>query len=304
MKQSHIAIIGAPMDLGAGRRGVDMGPSALRLAGLNEKLTALGYAVEDLGNVTVEQPESLPVGKPEARYLPQIAHTCARLAEMVEKAADEGRVPVVLGGDHSIAMGTIAGMSRHFRKARRKMGLIWIDAHADMNTPATSPSGNVHGMPLACCIGLGPHELTHLAGDPPMIEPGSVALVGLRSIDDVERLNVRGAGVHAFTMRDIDERGLPAVIREAVKIVTAGTAGFHLSFDMDAVDPDEAPGVGTPVRGGITYREAHTAMEIVCDSGRMTSLEMVEVNPVLDQANRTAQLAVELMTSALGKRIL
>ena len=304
MKQSHIAIIGAPMDLGAGRRGVDMGPSALRLAGLNEKLTALGYAVEDLGNVTVEQPESLPVGKPEARYLPQIAHTCARLAEMVEKAADEGRVPVVLGGDHSIAMGTIAGMSRHFRKARRKMGLIWIDAHADMNTPVTSPSGNVHGMPLACCIGLGPHELTHLAGDPPMIEPGSVALVGLRSIDDVERLNVRGAGVHAFTMRDIDERGLPAVIREAVKIVTAGTAGFHLSFDMDAVDPDEAPGVGTPVRGGITYREAHTAMEIVCDSGRMTSLEMVEVNPVLDQANRTAQLAVELMTSALGKRIL
>ena len=304
MKQSHIAIIGAPMDLGAGRRGVDMGPSALRLAGLNEKLAGLGYAVEDLGNVLVDQPEILPVGKPDARYLSQIAHTCARLAEMVEHAADEGRVPVVLGGDHSIAVGTVGGMSRHFRKARRKMGLIWIDAHADMNTPGTSPSGNVHGMPLACCIGLGPAELTGIAGNPPMVEPGSVALVGLRSVDDIERLNVRGTGVHAFTMRDIDERGLPAVIREAVKIVTAGTAGFHLSFDMDAVDPDEAPGVGTPVRGGITYREAHTAMEIVCDSGRMTSLEMVEVNPVLDEANRTAQLAVELMTSALGKRIL
>jgi arginase len=173
-----------------------------------------------------------------------------------------------------------------------------------MNTPATSPSGNVHGMPLACCIGLGPRELTCLGGDAPMVVPGAVALIGLRSIDEVERLSVRGAGIHAFTMRDIDERGLPAVIREAVEIVTEGTAGFHLSFDMDALDPAEAPGVGTPVRGGITYREAHTAMEMICDSGRMTSLEMVEVNPVLDEANRTALLAVELITSALGKRIL
>jgi len=308
MKQSHIAIIGAPMDLGAGRRGVDMGPSAIRLAGLNEKLAALGYEVQDLGNVQVDQPESLPVGSPvgskEARYLPQIAHTCARLAEMVEAAADRGRVPLVLGGDHSIAVGTVSGMSRHFRKAQLPMGLIWIDAHADMNTPGTTPSGNVHGMPLACCIGLGPDELTRIGGSAPQVAPGSVALIGLRSIDDVERFNVRGAGVHPFTMRDIDERGLPAVMRDALQIVTAGTAGFHLSFDMDAVDPDEAPGVGTPVRGGITYREAHTAMEILCDSGRMTSLEMVEVNPVLDEANRTAQLAVELITSALGKRIL
>jgi arginase len=304
MKQSHIAIIGAPMDLGAGRRGVDMGPSAMRLAGLNEKLAALGYEVEDLGNVIVDQPESLPIGNSDARYLPQIAHTCARLAERVEKAAGEGRVPVVLGGDHSIAVGTVAGMARHFRKNRQAMGLLWIDAHADMNTPATSPSGNVHGMPLACCIGLGPDELTHVGGHAPMVEPGSVALIGLRSIDDIERFNVRGAGVHPFTMRDIDERGLPSVIREALEIVTMGTAGFHLSFDMDALDPAEAPGVGTPVRGGITYREAHTAMETICDSGRMTSLEMVEVNPVLDEANRTALLAVELITSALGKRIL
>jgi arginase len=304
MKQSHIAIIGAPMDLGAGRRGVDMGPSAIRLAGLNEKLAALGYDVEDLGNVIVDQPESLPIGKPDARYLPQIAHTCARLAEMVEKAAGEDRVPVVLGGDHSIAVGTVAGMARHFRKNRQTMGLLWIDAHADMNTPDTSPSGNVHGMPLACCIGLGPRELTCLGGRAPMVTPGAVALIGLRSVDDIERFNVRGAGVHPFTMRDIDERGLPAVIRKALEIVTDGTAGFHLSFDMDALDPAEAPGVGTPVRGGITYREAHTAMETICDSGRMTSLEMVEVNPVLDEANRTALLAVELITSALGKRIL
>ncbi len=304
MKHSHIAIIGAPMDLGAGRRGVDMGPSALRLAGLNEKLTSLGYEVDDLGNVLVDQPESSPVGKPDARYLPQIAHTCERLADLVEKTADERRVPVVLGGDHSIAVGTISGMSHHFRKTQRKMGLIWIDAHADMNTPSTSPSGNVHGMPLACVIGKGPHELTHIGGFCPKVEAGLVALVGLRSVDDIERFNVRQAGVHPFTMRDIDERGLPAVIREAIEIVSTGTTGFHLSFDMDAVDPREAPGVGTPVRGGITYREAHTAMELICDSGKMSSMEIVEVNPVLDEANRTALLGVELVTSALGKRIL
>lgn len=304
MKQSHIAIIGAPMDLGAGRRGVDMGPSALRLAGLNEKLTSLGYEVEDLGNVVVDQPESLPIGNPGARYLPQIAHTCTRLAEMVEQAADDGRVPVVLGGDHSIAIGTVSGMSRHFRKAGLKLGLIWIDAHADMNTPATSPSGNVHGMPLACCIGLGPRELTTIGGSAPQVEPTSVALIGLRSVDDVERFNVRGAGVHPFTMRDIDERGMRAVIQQAIHAVSSGTSGFHLSFDLDAVDPDEAPGVGTPVHGGITYREAHLAMEIICDSGMMTSLELVELNPVLDVANRTAILGVELIMSALGKRIL
>jgi arginase len=292
------------MDLGAGRRGVDMGPSALRLAGLNDKLAALGYEVEDLGNVRVEQPETAPVGPADARYLLQIAHTCERLADMVEKAADAGRVPLVLGGDHSVAAGTVAGMSRHFRKAQVKTGLIWIDAHADMNTPSTSPSGNVHGMPLACLIGLGPRELTHIAGYAPAVEPSSVALIGLRSVDEVERLNVRGAGVHPFTMRDIDERGMLAVIKEAIEIVSAGTAGFHLSLDMDAIDPREAPGVGTPVRGGITYREAHLAMESICDSGGMMSMEIVEVNPVLDEANRTALLGVELIMSGLGKRIL
>jgi arginase len=304
MRQSHIAVIGAPMDLGAGRRGVDMGPSALRVAGLNQKLAELGYEAEDLGNVIVDQPESLPAGPSHARYLPQIALTCARLAEMVESAADHGRVPLVLGGDHSVAIGTIAGMARHLGKQAHKLGLLWIDAHADMNTPDSSPSGNVHGMPLACIIGLGPPELTGIGAQVPMVDAENVAIVGLRSVDDIERFNVRAAGIHPFTMRDIDERGMRAVMQEAIHAVSSGTSGFHLSFDLDAVDPAEAPGVGTPVHGGITYREAHLAMEIVNDSGLMTSLEMVELNPVLDTANRTAILGVELLMSALGKRIL
>jgi arginase len=304
MRQSHIAIVGAPMDLGAGRRGVDMGPSALRVAGLNEKLASLGYEVQDLGNIIVDQPENLPVGPTNARYLPQIAHTCTRLATMVEQVAEEGRVPLVLGGDHSVAMGTVTGMSRHFRKSGEKMGLLWIDAHADMNTPESSPSGNVHGMPLACIIGLGPQELVCLGGYTPKVDPANVAIIGLRSVDEVERLNVRSTGVHAFTMRDIDERGLRSVMQEAIGSASNGTAGFHLSFDMDVLDPQEAPGVGTPVRGGITYREAHLAMETICDCGQMCSMEVVEVNPVIDEVNRTALLAVELIMSAMGKRIL
>jgi len=310
MRPSHIAIIGAPMDLGAGRRGVDMGPSALRIAGLNEKLARLGYAAGDLGNIQVDQPESSPAGAPKARYLTQIASTCARLADIVEKTAGKGRMPLVLGGDHSVAVGTVAGMVRHFRKLGQpptqihSLGLLWIDAHPDMNTPESSPSGNVHGMPLACIIGLGPPELALMGCATPMVAPGNVAIVGLRSVDEIERLNVRETGVHFFTMRDIDERGLRSVMQEAIHHVSSGTAGFHLSLDMDAVDPGEAPGVGTPVPGGITFREAHLAMELVCDSGLMTSLEIVEVNPVMDEANRTALLAVELALSALGKRIL
>jgi arginase len=304
MRQSHIAIIGAPMDLGAGRRGVDMGPSALRLANLNEKLSSLGYDIEDLGNVLVDQPEATPVGRESARYLQQIAHTCTRLMEMVEQAADQRKVPLVLGGDHSIAIGTIAGMSNHYRKAGQKLGLIWIDAHADMNTPQSSPSGNIHGMPLACSIGIGPPELANLGGYSPKIDPMNVAIVGLRSVDQTEREHVRRTGVNAYTMRDLDERGLREVILEAIERASKNTAGFHVSFDMDVVDPSEAPGVGTPVRGGMTYREAHLAMEIIGDSGRMTSMEIVEVNPVMDEVNRTAELGVELVMSAMGQRIL
>jgi arginase len=304
MRPSSITIIGAPLDLGAGRRGVDMGPSAIRVANLNRRVASLGYEVEDLGNVAVEQPESLPVGPRHSMYLPQIAQTCVRLAKLIEKVAAQGKFPLVLGGDHSVAAGTVSGMSHFLQKRKKTLGLIWIDAHADMNTPETSPSGNVHGMPLACCIGMGPRELTHICGYAPKVEPRHVALVGVREVDQLEKPHVRNSGVRAFTMRDIDERGLRAIMEEAIQIAGAGTEGFHVSFDMDSVDPQEAPGVGTPVRGGITYREAHLAMETICDSGRMTSMEVVEVNPVIDEANRTAILAVELVMSAMGKRIL
>jgi arginase len=304
MRHSHIAIIGVPLDLGAGRRGVDMGPSAVRVANLNARLIEMGYEVEDLGNVPVAQPESHPEGQPQAKYLPQITQTCTHLAELVEKQMAAGRCPLVLGGDHSLAVGTVSGVSKHLRERGEKLGMIWIDAHTDMNTPATSPSGNVHGMPLACCIGLGPKELTDIFGYSPKVAPENVALVGIRSVDDQERDNVQRSGVHAFTMRDIDERGMRSVIEESIRIAGSGTTGFHVSLDMDAVDPREAPGVGTPVRGGITYREAHLAMETMCDSGRITSMEVVEVNPVIDEVNRTAALAVELVMSAMGKRIL
>ena len=304
MRHSHIAVIGVPLDLGAGRRGVDMGPSAVRVANLDLRLADLGYHVNDLGNVPVVQRESHSEGDPKAKYLPQITETCTRLANMVADAMAAGQFPLVLGGDHSAAIGSVSGASRHFRSRGEKLGLIWIDAHTDMNTPATSPSGNVHGMPLACCIGLGPPDLSNIFGYSPKIEPHNVALVGIRSVDRDERENVQRSGVHAFTMRDIDERGMRSVIEEAIGVASAGTAGIHLSLDMDAVDPDEAPGVGTPVRGGITYREAHLAMETAGDSGRLASMEVVEVNPVIDEANRTAILAVELVMSAMGKRIL
>jgi arginase len=304
MPYSRIAILGAPLDLGAGRRGVDMGPSAVRLAGLNAKLGSLGYEVEDLGNVLVAQQESTPTGRDNARYLPEIAATCEALAKSVESILTAGTFPLVLGGDHSIAAGTVSGVSHNFRRKGEKVGLIWIDAHADMNTPDSSPSGNVHGMPLACCVGRGPRELTHIFGYAPKVEGQNVVLVGLRDVDRREREIVRASGVTAFTMRDIDERGLRNVMEDAIARAGRGTAGFHLSLDMDAVDPDEAPGVGTPVRGGMTYREAHLAMETICDSSRMLSMELVEVNPVFDDANRTALLGVELVMSAMGKKIL
>jgi len=304
MRQSQIAILGAPLDLGAGRRGVDMGPSALRLAGLNAKLESLGYSVEDLGNVSVAQPESTPTGPRNAKYLEQIATSCAKLAGIVKDVAEAGKVPLVLGGDHSVAAGTVSGVAEVFHRRGEKIGLIWIDAHADMNTPESSPSGNVHGMPLACCLGYGPRELTHIFDFAPKVDGRNVVLIGLRDVDLRERPMVRESGVTAFTMRDIDECGLRNIMERAIRVATEGTAGFHLSLDMDAVDPDEAPGVGTPVRGGMTYREAHLAMETICDSGRLLSMEVVEVNPVLDDANRTALLGVELVMSAMGKKIL
>ena len=304
MQHSQIAIIGAPLDLGQDRRGVDMGPSAIRVANLNKRLAALGYRAEDLGNVPVDQPESLPEGPARAKYLPQIALACKRLAGMVDRALSKKMMPLVLGGDHSVAVGTVAGVSRHFRREKQEIGLIWIDAHADMNTPETSPSGNVHGMPLACCIGVGPPELVNLLGYAPKVNPHKTVLVGLRDVDVLERGQVRETGVRAFTMRDIDERGLRSVMDEAFRIATEETAGFHLSLDMDWVDPQFAPGVGTPVRGGATYREAHLAMELICDNGRMLSMEVVEVNPVIDEINRTADLAVEMIMSAMGKKIL
>lgn len=299
-----MGIIGVPLDLGIGRRGVDMGPSAIRVAQLNQRLAELGYEVQDWGNVDVEQPEACPVGDPRAKYLPQIAHTCAQLADRLQLMLDRGLFPLVLGGDHSIAIGTVAALAAYLRRSGQQPGVVWIDAHADMNTPETTVTGNVHGMPLACCLGLGPPELVNLLGFAPKLDPRRVALVGLREVDQLERLRVRDSQVRVFTMRDVDERGMLAVMEEALQVATTATAGIHVSLDLDALDPREAPGVGSPVRGGLTYREAHLAMEMISDTGRLISMEVVEVNPVMDEANRTAALAVELILSAMGKRIL
>lgn len=304
MKPTALTIIGAPLDLGQGRRGVDMGPSAVRVANLNARLASLGYEIEDIGNVAVEQAEAWPEGDPHAKYLPQIAAACDLLALQVSAALTRNRLPLVLGGDHSVAIGTVSGVSSFYHERGQKIGVIWLDAHADMNTPDTSPSGNIHGMPLACLVGMGPAELVDLGGFRPKADPRNTVIVGLRDVDQMERPHVADSGVRAFTMRDIDERGMRAVMADAIQFACDGTAGVHISLDMDFVDPQDAPGVGTPVRGGVTYREAHLAMEMICDSSRMLSMEVVEVNPVIDEVNRTADLAVELIMSGLGKRIL
>ena len=291
--------------MGASRRGVDMGPSAMRVAGLEARLEALGHHVTDSGNVAVDIAETQNFGNAKARYLKQIAETCTRTAEAVCKSLEDGRIPLVLGGDHSIAVGTVSGVSAFFRRQNQKIGVIWIDAHSDINTPDTSPSGNVHGMPLAALLGLGPEQLTGIFGFSPKIAPENTVLVGVRDIDPAERANIRRAGIgEVYTMRDIDERGMRTVMEEALRAAGRGTAGYHISLDMDWIDPEDAPGVGTPVRGGATYREAHLAMEIIADHGRMVSFEIVEVNPVIDEHNRTADLAVELACSAFGKKIL
>ena len=299
-----IRIIGVPMDLGASRRGVDMGPSALRVAGLQSRLKQLGRQVEDVGNISVPQPEEQPYGEKKARYLEEISQTCKSLAEMVRKALDEDMLPLVLGGDHSIAVGTVAGAAAHFHKKGKRIGVIWLDAHGDMNTPESSPSGNVHGMPLASIMGVGPAELADLAGVKPMVEPRNVSLVGIRDLDSKERRFAKESGVHVFTMRDIDERGMREVMAEAIRFATDDTAGIAVSLDMDFVDPSDAPGVGTPVRGGVTYREAHLALEMIADGKSMVSFELVEINPVIDLHNTTAILGVELILSGLGKKIL
>ena len=301
----RIRVLGVPLDMGASRRGVDMGPSAMRVAGLEARLEALGHRVTDSGNVAVDIAETQNFGSPKARYLKQITDTCTRTAEAVCKTLEEGMTPLVLGGDHSIAVGTVSGVSQFYRRQDQKIGVIWIDAHSDINTPETSPSGNVHGMPLAALLGLGPDKLTQICGFSPKIAPENTVLVGVRDIDAAERANIRRAGMgEVYTMRDIDERGMRAVMEEALRAAGRGTAGYHVSLDMDWIDPEDAPGVGTPVRGGATYREAHLAMEIIADHGRMVSFEIVEVNPVIDEHNRTADLAVELACSAFGKKIL
>jgi len=299
-----IRIIGVPMDLGASRRGVDMGPSALRVAGLQTRLKHLGRQVEDIGNIAVIQAEEQHYGDKNAKYLEEIAATCKGLAEMVAKTLDDDQLPLVLGGDHSIAAGTVAGVASHFKKKSKSVGVVWLDAHGDMNTPDSSPSGNVHGMPLASIMGHGPSELTGLAGAKPMVEPRNVALVGIRELDAKERKLIKETGVHVFTMRDIDERGMREVMSEALKFAGDETSGVVVSLDMDFVDPTDAPGVGTPVRGGVTYREAHLALEMIADSRSAVSFEIVEINPVIDLHNKTALLGVELLLSGLGKKIL
>jgi len=292
------------MDLGQSRRGVDMGPSALRVAGLQSRLKQLGHTVEDIGNVHVKQPEEQPYGEKRAKYLHEIAETCRGLAEMTEQTLAEGFLPLVLGGDHSIAIGSCSGVSDFFRKQSKKIGYLWLDAHGDMNTPESSPSGNVHGMPLASLIGHGAPELAELLGYKPKVEARNVAIVGVRDLDAKERRLVKESGVHAFTMRDIDERGMREVMSEALRVTTDDTDGIAVSLDMDFVDPSDAPGVGTPVRGGVTYREGHLAMEMIADSEAMAALEVVEINPVIDLHNKTALLGVEMVLSALGKKIL
>jgi len=299
----RVKIIGVPMDLGAGRRGVDMGPSAIRIAGLNSSISLLGYEVTDAGNVHVHPPEAIAELNPRARYLPQIASASEELAALVEAGLDNGELPVVLGGDHSIAIGSAAGVASIYRKRKHHIGIVWLDAHADSNTPETTPSGNIHGMPLAALLGYGLKELTHVAGFAPKVLPENTAVIGARSVDPGERELLRSLGVRVFTMSELDERGMGEVIAEAIEVASLNTIGFQVTMDMDFIDPFYAPGVGTPERGGATYREGHLAMEKLSESGRVLAVELTEVNPVYDTANQTAQLAVEMILSALGKKI-
>jgi arginase len=295
---TSVSILGAPLDLGQARRGVDMGPSAIRYSGLAERLEEIGLEVVDGGNVTAELPEVAGVSDEHARYLPAILESCRALGESVAAMVRDGQMPLVLGGDHSIAMGTLAGLSSELGRG----GVLWVDSHGDINTPMSSPSGNVHGMPLAAALGACGFSIDGL-GAAPWVDPGRVALIGVRALDPGEKALARELNLCVLTMADIDRRGIASVMHEALT-VAQGPAFVHLSLDVDVCDPEIAPGVGTPVRGGLSYREAHLAMELIAEAGLLTSLEVVEVNPILDHANATGDLAVELVASALGARIL
>jgi arginase len=299
MTDRRLAIIGAALDLGAGRRGVDMGPSAIRYAGIDDRLAALGLFISDWGNVEVAVAEAAEQGDPKARFLSEIKEACERIARRVAHASREGFVPVVMGGDHSVAIGTLGGLA----SVHGAGGVLWLDAHGDLNIPETSPSGNVHGMPLAAALGLAPDAFGSEAWPLPALDPQHVALVGIRSLDDGERELVNELGIAVYTMTDLDRRGVEPVVREALERVS-GAPFAHISLDMDAVDPEAAPGVGTPVRGGLSYREAHLAMELVAEWGEFASFEVVEVNPILDRENATGLLAVDLAASVFGERIL
>jgi arginase len=300
-----VHIIGVPLDLGGGRRGVDMGPSAFRIAGLGEQLAALGYSVVDKGDLPTPIPETQELRDEHKKYIREIAKVCQKLYQTALGSFDEGAMPVVLGGDHSLGAGSVAAAAQWGRQSKQlPIGLLWVDAHGDMNTPATSLSGNVHGMPLAALLGPEPAELSKIGTFAPKVLPEHTVLVGIRNLDEREKVAVRDSGVHVFTMKDIDRQGIASIVEQAVKLAGSGTAGIHVSFDMDVCDPQIAPGVGTPVKGGLDYREAHMVMEIVADSGLLTSLDLVEVNPTLDVRNATAQLGTELALSALGMKIL
>jgi arginase len=302
--QKTVRIVGVPLDLGASRRGTDMGPSALRIAGLGAALRRLGYKVAREEDIPAPAMETRSTEHREARFKPEILDVCQTLADKVKSILQDNEFPLVIGGDHSIAMGTVSGASSYFRDQNKKLGLIWFDAHGDMNIPSSSPSGNIHGMPLSHLLGRGDEDLKNISGFSPKILPENVALIGIRDIDAGERRIIRDSGIHAFTMREIDEQGMAAVAAQALEIVNDGTAGFHISFDVDGCDPTVIPGSGTLVPGGVSFREAHLLMEYCADDGNLVSLEVVELNPFLDERNVSAKRTLQLILSAMGKSIL
>lgn len=304
VRRRALELIGVPLDLGAGRRGVDMGPSALRIAGIGETLAALGHDIIDAGNIEVPQRETAEEGAADLRFLGPISAVCRTLYASTRAALDRGRCPIVLGGDHSLAMGSVAAVADAGRARGERVGVIWLDAHGDMNGPSTTPSGNIHGMPLACLLGRGTDALTSISERGPAVDPEDVALIGIRAIDESESRHIRASGVRVWTMRAIDEHGIRSVIGDAIEDLSRTCDVLHLSFDVDFLDPGIAPGVGTRVRGGPNYREAHLCMELLADSGLVGSVDVVELNPILDQENASAELVVELLASLFGKRIL